>query len=200
MSSQVTQIQIRRGTNAQRKSYILGIAELGYTVDSTRVYCGDGTTLGGIPISNKNWGVLSAESSLLSLSAEVNDFAFINSKIYTLSATPNTLANWSIAVGKTNGTVTQITVGDYLNVNGVPTNKTITNTGSIQVDINSLLGVIYPVGTVYTIINGSGVFVPNGNPGQYYLQSGTYQSGVWNLIGTITTSLSSVLQAYQRVG
>ena len=45
----IIKLKIRRGTDAQRKLVILEQGELGYAIDSKRVFVGDGATYGGIP-------------------------------------------------------------------------------------------------------------------------------------------------------
>jgi hypothetical protein len=55
----IGKIKIRRGTDQERKTIIFSEAELLYTTDTKRVFVGDGTTSGGIVISNKNFVVTS---------------------------------------------------------------------------------------------------------------------------------------------
>jgi hypothetical protein len=50
----IGKIKIRRGTDSQRTSIVFPEGELLYTTDKNRVYIGDGTTSGGVFISNKN--------------------------------------------------------------------------------------------------------------------------------------------------
>ena len=52
----ITKILLRRGTDAERQSIILASGEPGWATDTKRLYVGDGTTFGGIP-------VVSADSS-----------------------------------------------------------------------------------------------------------------------------------------
>jgi len=47
---------IRRGSNEERKLVIPSKSELIYTVDSRRVFVGDGTTYGGYVVGNKFYG------------------------------------------------------------------------------------------------------------------------------------------------
>jgi hypothetical protein len=49
----VIKLKVRRGTDTQRKLVILDQGELGYTLDSKRLFVGDGLTTGGIPIGIK---------------------------------------------------------------------------------------------------------------------------------------------------
>lgn len=51
----IGKIKVRRGTNLQRKQMVFEEGELIYTTDTKRVYIGDGITLGGIRVSNRNY-------------------------------------------------------------------------------------------------------------------------------------------------
>lgn len=206
MPSEIAKILIRNGTNADRLNVVLSQAELGFTTDTTRLYIGDGTTIGGLVTSNKNWGLVANVGDLANLQAEVNDFAFYNSKTYTLTASPATsLGNWAIVAGQANGTVTTVSVGDYLNINGNPSVKSFTSTGSITLEINSLLEVMYPIGTVYTTNVGyidattsTSVFNYTGTAGQFNLISGSYLAGIWTYVGSSTIG-STTVYSYVRV-
>lgn len=206
MPSEIAKILIRKGTNADRLTVTLSEAELGYTTDTDRLYVGDGTTPGGIVTSNKNWGVVASEAILATLDAEINDLAFYNSKTYSLTSLPATnLGNWSIIAGESNGTVTTVEVGDYLNIDGNPSVKTFTNTGAITLEMNSILEVMYPVNTIYTTyvpyidgVTGTSAFNYTGTPGQFNLISGSFVAGIWNFLGSYTIAGYTVY-AYLRV-
>ena len=60
----IVKIKIRRGNNADRIKIILDSGELGYTIDTKRLFVGDGNTFGGISISTNflGTGPLSAGS------------------------------------------------------------------------------------------------------------------------------------------
>lgn len=206
MSSQITKILIRKGLNADRKTFTLSQAESGYTTDTKRVYIGDGTTAGGIPVSVVNWGIQSNEAALLTLNAEVNDIAFVTSKTYALTASPASNANnWAIVSGKADGTVTNIGLGDYLNVDGDTLNKSLTATGTITLEVNSLIELIYPIGSVYITTvpyidanTSTSVFENLGSAGNFGLKSGSYVGGVWNYINSDTIA-SATVYVYERV-
>lgn len=51
----IGKIKVRRGTNLQRKQIVFEEGELIYTTDTKRTYVGDGITLGGIRVSNRNY-------------------------------------------------------------------------------------------------------------------------------------------------
>lgn len=53
----IGKIKFRRGTDSQRKLISFEEGEVIYSVDKKRIFIGDDVTLGGIPISNKNYVV-----------------------------------------------------------------------------------------------------------------------------------------------
>jgi len=63
----VVKILIRRGTNAERQSTTLTEGELGYTIDTQRLYIGDGITQGGIPIGNTFLGLVANKNTYSSI-------------------------------------------------------------------------------------------------------------------------------------
>lgn len=206
MSSEITKILLRKGTNAQRLTFTLSQSELGFTTDTKRLFIGDGTTTGGTPVSVKNWGVVSATNDLTTLLAEINDVAFYNSKIYSLTASPpSTLSNWGVVAGESNGTVNDVEVGDFLNIDGNPSVKSFTQTGSIQLEVNNLLQVIYPVGAIFITsipyvnsTTSTSIFTVL-TPGVFSLTTSSFQCGQWNYLGSDTLAMYTVY-TYVRVG
>ena len=76
LENTLLKLLVRRGTNEDRKNITLDEGELGYASDTTRLFIGDGTTVGGNLIGNK---FLGSSSDLRNLpSGEVNDLAFDN--------------------------------------------------------------------------------------------------------------------------
>jgi len=49
-------IQVRRGTDATRQFVVFDQGEPVYTTDTKKLYVGDGVTMGGVPLSNNNYG------------------------------------------------------------------------------------------------------------------------------------------------
>lgn len=49
----ILKLQVRSGSDSDRKSVILSVGEPGYTIDHKRMFIGDGTTYGGVLIGNK---------------------------------------------------------------------------------------------------------------------------------------------------
>jgi hypothetical protein len=90
---------IRRGADVDRKNVTLSQGELGYTVDTKRLYVGDSQTVGGKLVGNIFGGSV-ADVTVLSEVA-VGDYAFNNNTntLYILvEETPGNIASW-LAVG-----------------------------------------------------------------------------------------------------
>ena len=60
----IVKLKVRRGSDAQRKTIVLDQGEIGYTLDTRRLFVGDGSTFGGQSVSNKNIGPFANNSSL----------------------------------------------------------------------------------------------------------------------------------------
>lgn len=51
----IAKIKVRRGFDSERKTVMFSEGELIYVIDKKRMYIGDGTTLGGNPVSSKHY-------------------------------------------------------------------------------------------------------------------------------------------------
>ncbi len=49
----IVKLKVRRGSDAQRETIVLDQGEIGYTLDTRRLFVGDGSTFGGQSVSNK---------------------------------------------------------------------------------------------------------------------------------------------------
>lgn len=72
----VAKIKLRRGSNSDRKLIILDQGELGYTIDTNRVYVGNGTSFGGSPTSVYNFGSDQRTNVTVQQKAESGDLIF----------------------------------------------------------------------------------------------------------------------------
>ena len=91
----VAKIKIRRGSNTDRKLIILDSGELGYTVDTNRVYVGNGTLKGGNTVGTFNFNNTTRTDVSVRNKAEVGDFVFDNYLLYSLSGSdPSLTASW----------------------------------------------------------------------------------------------------------
>jgi len=78
-------IKIRRGTDQERKRVILDEGELGYTIDTKRVFAGDGTSTGGNIVGNKTFN-----TARVSTNSVIGDTTLDNNLYYTLTASDYT--------------------------------------------------------------------------------------------------------------
>ncbi len=103
----IVKLKVRRGSDAQRQEIVLDQGEVGYTLDSKRLFVGDGATYGGTVAGNKNVGPFAADASLGPAVSEspylqIGDIGYANNKLYILSgasstgrAYTNTLSGWA---------------------------------------------------------------------------------------------------------
>ena len=85
-SDTVVKILVRRGTDSERQLTTLTEGELGYCVDTQRVFIGDGITTGGIVAGNKFLGLAGDKLGYNSIS-QVGDYVY--------QTTDNTLYSYS---------------------------------------------------------------------------------------------------------
>jgi len=71
-SDTIVKILIRRGTDSERQLTVLTEGELGYCIDTQRLFVGDGLTLGGNIAGNKFLGV-AADKSIYNSLAQIGD-------------------------------------------------------------------------------------------------------------------------------
>ena len=91
----ISKIKVRRGTNDQRKNVILDQGELGYTIDTNRLYIGNGTTVGGTVIGSKIHPPLDSISSLTTIVSEIGDIVWVNGIFYQLiSPDYSNISSW----------------------------------------------------------------------------------------------------------
>lgn len=74
-SDTVVKILVRRGSEYERQQVVLSEGELGYSVDTKRLYIGDGYTTGGHVAGNLNFGIVSNKELYLPEMA-VGDFLY----------------------------------------------------------------------------------------------------------------------------
>ena len=102
----IVKLKVRRGSDAQRRDIVLDQGEVGYTLDSKRLFVGDGSTYGGKVAGNVNVGPFNAAASLgpavdESPYLQVGDIGYANSKLYILTGAAangreytNALSGW----------------------------------------------------------------------------------------------------------
>lgn len=86
----IVKLKVRRGSDTQRKTIVLDQGEIGYTLDTRRLFVGDGATYGGQSVGTKNIGPFSSDSSLgpnSSPGMQIGDIGYSNNRLYILSST-----------------------------------------------------------------------------------------------------------------
>jgi hypothetical protein len=66
-SDSVVKILVRRGLEVERKTVLLSEGEIGYSIDTSRLFIGDGFTTGGNPVGIKNFGIVTNKNDVASL-------------------------------------------------------------------------------------------------------------------------------------
>ena len=219
MADQITKILIRSGTTPTKDAIILAEAELGYALDSKKVWVGDGNTTGGNIVGQKFYisdlgaDLVAGNTLSYAVSGDIV-YDLQDNGLKALSGSNNLQEdNYFLLVDPAlSGTVTEISVGQGLMVNADPTASIIT-TGTINIDIDSITtgskpeilqksadgikadwDVIYPTDSViYTFTN----LVPNELGG---VLEGTGQ--IWAAAGTVTTlgTGAATIYAWNRTG
>jgi hypothetical protein len=95
----VIKLKVRRGTELQRQSIVLDEGELGYVTDRKRVFIGDGSTSGGIPVSNTSSLKVANYSDLTLVNSEKGDIVRVGTPAvaYQLTGDDYTVINnWSL--------------------------------------------------------------------------------------------------------
>jgi len=85
----IVKLKVRRGSDEQRKQITLDQGEVGYTLDTRRLFVGDGITLGGRVIGNTSVGPFSDITNLSPANSpglQVGDIGYANSKLYRLTS------------------------------------------------------------------------------------------------------------------
>ena len=108
----IVKLKIRRGSDAQRKTIVLDQGEVGYTLDTKRIFVGDGVTEGGTSVGVKTVGPFTSVASLgpadgQSPGLQVGDIGYAESKLYTLTSTiyTNDLSGWAYIGNKPDGSL-----------------------------------------------------------------------------------------------
>lgn len=94
MKTEIAKIKFRRGLETERQEVIFDEGEPAYTIDTKRLYIGDGTTPGGnaLPV---NWSA----NNLNKISNPIpNDLAFVNGVLYWYNQ-----SYWQSVCGDNNG-------------------------------------------------------------------------------------------------
>jgi len=97
----IVKFKVRRGSDEERARVILEQGELGYTVDTKRLFVGDGLLSGGYVAGSKVHDFLSTNDTRNNITnAYKNDIVFENNWIYQLTGTDySDLDHWKLIAG-----------------------------------------------------------------------------------------------------
>ena len=124
----VIKLKVRRGLNSQRKRVVLDEGELGYTIDTQRLYVGTGTLSGGVPVASKVYSPVTNYNDLSSQDAEINDIIVADNKMYQLIATDFTkLSSWRFIGAQVDDNFIEYNTNNYLTIKGSSIDGTLLN-------------------------------------------------------------------------
>ena len=142
----IVKLKIRRGTDTQRKSVVLEQGELGYTIDTKRVFVGDGVTLGGTTVGNVVHPPLQVPGGRVNQTDAVKgDLVYENSVLWQLSGNSySQLSAWANISPKgdeiyiaPNGS-NQLTIKDASITPSKLASTIVYNAGAISTNANGL--------------------------------------------------------------
>lgn len=102
LQNSILKLIVRQGSDSDRKSVILDSGELGYTVDTYRLFIGDGFLSGGNITGNLFRGIAPTITNASLWPSIKGDMAFASdsNKLYTVtSGVGNTLSSWTLIGG-----------------------------------------------------------------------------------------------------
>lgn len=157
----IIKLKVRRGTDAQRRTVVLEQGELGYAVDTDRLYVGNGVLLGGVPVGSRLTKPLTTVNSLTSLNgASQYDIVCANSLLYQLIDPDYTKLNsWQFIGTKADNSTLQYNADGSLSIknNSVAGNMfaptSVYNQGAIIATSNNGLSANIDNATIKIISN-----------------------------------------------
>lgn len=132
--STLLKLLIRRGSDGERKNITLSEGELGYTVDTQRLFIGDGSTIGAIPISLELYYGSTPPTAYTQ--AVIGDIAYDSTEgeLYKLiDNDPTIFANWVPFLGAATTRVDDLTIKKDT-FNGTPNVLMVKTVSASQID------------------------------------------------------------------
>lgn len=133
--STLLKLLVRRGSDGERKNITLSEGELGYTVDTQRLFIGDGSTVGAIPVSLELY--YGPTSPTAYTQAVLGDIAYDSTEgeLYKLIANdPTVFGNWVPFLGAATTRVDNQTI-QKSSFNGVPNVLMVKTVSASQIDL-----------------------------------------------------------------
>ena len=189
----IVKLKIRRGSDAQRKTIVLDQGEVGYTLDTRRLFVGDAATEGGHSVGAKTVGPFNDKASLGTAAGEspglqLGDIGYAESKLYTLTSTiyTNDLSGWAYIGPKPDGTFVDFVGGSGTDQNFLTIKK---NPGAI--DSQYMSPAVFGKGLLSSYNTTDGGTVEVGLNTNYLELSA---SGVGGLTNIIAPKINSVTE------
>lgn len=132
--STLLKLLIRRGSNAERQNIVLSEGELGYTVDTQKLFVGDGATTGGIPVTLNVY--YAANAPTVHTQAVINELAYDSTagKLYLLTGNdPTNASNWASLLTDVRVDNATMLLSTF---NGVPNVLSVKTVSAAQLDAN----------------------------------------------------------------
>lgn len=150
--STLLKLLIRRGSNAERQNIVLSEGELGYTVDTQKLFVGDGATTGGIPVTLNVY--YAANAPTVHTQAVINELAYDSTagKLYLLTGTdPTNASNWTSLLTDVRVDNATMLLSTF---NGVPNVLSVKTVSAAQLDANLAgLGLAFNGNKIQTTAN-----------------------------------------------
>ncbi len=136
---QVIKLKVRRGLNSQRRLVVLDEGELGYTIDTQRLFVGTGTLSGGIAAAPKIHQPLTNFNDVSGLNPEKGDLVYADNKLYQY-----TLTSWTFIGPQVDDGFIEYDVDNQLtialsSVDGTRLNKQTLSSTSVTFNGNTLV-------------------------------------------------------------
>lgn len=183
----IIKLKVRRGTDAQRKTITLEQGEVGYTIDTKRVYVGDGNILGGNIIGNIAHSPLTTSGARIGLiNAVKGDTVYENNLLYQLSGTDyNKLSCWGFIGTKADNSALTYT-GSSLTIkdNGITGNKFAASAASYGLIATATNGIAANVDNITLTVTSSNL-LSVGSIDQKNISSSALGDGLQGGDGTV---------------
>lgn len=152
--STLLKLLVRRGSNEERQNIVLSEGELGYAVDTKKLFIGDGATAGGVPVTTQLF--YDSTDPTTHNAATTGDFAY-NSTDGTLfvltGADPTILSNWSVIANDVRVDNATMQLSSY---GGVPNTLMVKTISAAQLDANLMgTGLEFSGNAIQTTANQS---------------------------------------------
>lgn len=145
-------IKIKRGTDSERLTKVFESGELVYSTDKYGIYIGDDSTYGGISITNRNYTLSSAISTVPTY-AKDGDIIYSNNNTYMVAQSAGSLKLFQIGNNFDYNTITALSVQqNSISASNLSWNSVKTN-GGVGLDTSNGLYIQYDP-TKFSIVNG----------------------------------------------